>query len=194
MRLWIPAAAVLAALALGCDAEKPAETTPTPAPADKSQTEPVGDAKIAEAMAKLGRPQDVPGKPTMAGGAPAIASGSVDPFAPLSPTPELDKAIADAEKSGDKKALAAAYAKRGAFRTREDDKAGQRVKYRAALSDFRKAVKLDPANEQATSGKGEIETIYSSMGRPIPSDAECDEVSKTGKYTPKEGEGAPALK
>ena len=171
MRLWIPVAVVvLAALSSGCDSEKKA-VLPEPPPV----------APVSP----------VPAKPV--GGAPA-PSGTQDPYAPLSPTPELDRAIADGLKAGDKKTLAAAYAKRGTFRTREDSKAGQRVKYRAALSDFRKAVNLDPKNAEASGGKTEIETIYSGMGRPIPGDAECDAVSKTGTYTPKPGEGAPAVK
>ena len=96
----------------------------------------------------------------------------------------MDKAIADAKASGDKKKLAAAYAVRGDYRTNEDAKAGQRVKYRAALSDYRNAIKADKGNEQATAGKSQIEQIYTMMGRPIPSVAECDKVSETGTYKP----------
>ena len=115
-------------------------------------------------------------------------AGATDPFAPLSKTPELDEKIAKAEKGTDKKAVAAAYARRGMFRMRDDDKAGQRVKYRAALSDFRKALKADPESVEAKLGKEQIESIYSGMGRPIPSEAEADEVSRTGTYKPKTGE------
>ena len=115
-------------------------------------------------------------------------AGATDPFAPLSKTPELDEKISKAEKGPDKKAIAAAYASRGTFRMKEDDKAGQRVKYRAALSDYRKALKADPENAEAKLGKGTIEEIYTGMGRPIPSEAEADEVSRTGTYKPKQGE------
>lgn len=167
MRFWFPVAVALALLAAaGCSPEKPS----TEAPA-KTETA----AAPAAGTAPTGAPA----------GAPA-AGGDADAYAPLSPSPDLDKAIADAEKAGDKKKLAAAYARRGAFRTREDDKAGQRVKYRAALSDFRKALEADPKNEDARSGKSEIEQIYTMMGREIPSAEECDEVSRTGKYTPKD--------
>lgn len=140
-----------------------------------------------------------PAKPEAAAPSPEVApspdaaaagpmAGATDPYAPLSKTPELDKKIADAEKSGDKKATAAAYAERGMFRMKDDDKAGQRVKYRGALSDFRKALKLDSSNTDAQFGKEQIEGIYTGMGRPIPSEAEADEVSKTGTYKPKPGE------
>lgn len=111
-------------------------------------------------------------------------AGDGDAYAPLSPTPEMDKAIADAKSSGDKKKLAAAYAVRGDYRTNEDAKAGQRVKYRAALSDYRNAIKADKGNEQAVAGKTQIEQIYTMMGRPIPSVEECDKVSETGTFKP----------
>ncbi|MFM7320648.1 MAG: hypothetical protein ACKO5K_03860 [Armatimonadota bacterium] len=117
--------------------------------------------------------------------AAGAAAGADDAYAPLTPTPDLDKAIADAAGAKDNKALSDAYAARGAYRTRGDEKAGQRVKYRAALSDFRKALEANPKNADAKAGKNEIEQIYTMMGRPIPTPAECDEVSKTGKYTPK---------
>jgi hypothetical protein len=96
----------------------------------------------------------------------------------------LDKAIVKAKDAGDKKKLAAAYAARGDFRTNEDPKAGQRVKYRAALSDYRNALKIDKNNEQALAGKTQIEQIYTMMGRPIPSVEECDKVSETGTFKP----------
>lgn len=115
-------------------------------------------------------------------------AGATDPYAPLSKTPELDKKIADAEKSQDKTAIAKAYTERGMFRMKDDDKAGQRVKYRGALADFRQALKADPKNVEALAAKSEIESIYTGMGRPIPSEAEADEVSKTGTYKPKTGE------
>lgn len=118
----------------------------------------------------------------------APMAGATDPYAPLSKTPELDAKIAEAEKGTDKKAVASAYAARGMFRMKDDDKAGQRVKYRGALSDFRKALKLDAENAEAKLGKDQIESIYTGMGRPIPSEAEADEVSRTGTYTPKKGE------
>lgn len=119
------------------------------------------------------------GAPAPAGGGGAAAAppmmgmmgggggGASDPSAPLSKTPKLDENIAAALKKGDKKAIADAYAKRGTFRM-YDDKAGTRIKYRAALDDYRKALKADPANPEATKNKKTIEDVYRSMGRPIP--------------------------
>lgn len=90
-----------------------------------------------------------------------------NPTAPLTPTPALDKKIADAEKAGDKKIIAVAYAQRGTARM-TDEASGPRVKYRAALDDYRKALAADPKNAEATKNKKQIEDIYTSMGRPIP--------------------------
>lgn len=98
-------------------------------------------------------------------GGPMMGGG--DPMAPLTATPELDTAIKAAEGKSDKKAIAAAYAKRGYARM-TDDNAGQRIKYRMALEDFRVALQNDPYNAQAKQSKATIEEIYTSMGRPIP--------------------------
>ena len=84
----------------------------------------------------------------------------------LTPTPALDKKIADAQ-GGDKKKLAQAYTARGTFRM-NDTAAAPRVIYRAALSDYRQALKLDPTNKEAQANTALIESIYKSMGRPIP--------------------------
>ncbi len=124
-------------------------------------------------------------KPPAPTGTIPMGGASDDAYAPLSPSPELDQAIEAAVASKDNKKIAEAYTTRGAYRTRGDEKAGQRVKYRAALSDFRKALELDPKNIDAAAGKNEIEQIYTMMGREIPSPEECDEVSRTGRYTPK---------
>jgi hypothetical protein len=103
--------------------------------------------------------------------ATAPFAGMGAPDAPLTPTPEMDKKIAEAEKGTDKKALAAAYADRGTFRMNDED-AGAKVKYRAALDDYRKALDADPQNEEAKKNKEMIESIYKSMGRPIPGEEE----------------------
>jgi len=126
----------------------------------------------------------VPATSSPSAAAPAAATAD-DAYAPLTPTPDLDKAIEVAIKSKDKKKVAEAYTARGAYRTRGDEKAGQRVKYRAALSDFRKALEAEPMHIEAKAGKNEIEQIYTMMGRPIPTPEECDEVSRTGRYAPK---------
>ncbi len=144
----------------------PARTVPTvggrvapPGPPATSQPPMAGESNAA-----------VPGAPPagMTGG--PIAGGPMsggDPMAPMTPTPELDKAIQDATAKGDKKRLAAAYAGRG-FSRMYDDKAGQRVRYRMALKDFRVALQNDPNNDKAKTNKKKIEDIYASMGRPVP--------------------------
>lgn len=99
-------------------------------------------------------------------GGPMMA-GQTPPNAPLTKTPEMDQAIATADKGKDKKAIAAAYAARGTFRM-NDAAAGARIKYKAALEDYRKALAADPTNAEAKSNKEIIEGIYKSMGRPIP--------------------------
>jgi len=120
-----------------------------------------GAANAPAAMAAGG------GEAPYAGGQKA-PGGDVSPEAPLSPTPGLDAKIAQAEKSGDKKAISAAYTERGSTRM-YDERAGRRVKYRAALDDFRKAVAADPTNDTAKSAKETIESIYQSMHKEIPS-------------------------
>ena len=124
-------------------------------------------------------PGAMPPGPASAGGVPPMAGAGAggapftggamggDPNAPISPSPDLDKKIAAAEKGGDKKAIGVAYTERGAARL-YDEKAGARTKYRAALEDFRKALAADPTNKNAKASKDTIESIYKEMGRPIP--------------------------
>ncbi|MBC7806303.1 MAG: hypothetical protein H7145_09140 [Akkermansiaceae bacterium] len=114
-----------------------------------------------------GPPSGAGAPPGPAAGGPMMGGGGGDPMAPLTPTPELDKAIQAAEAKADKKSIAAAYASRGYSRM-TDDNAGQRIKYRKALEDFRVALKNDPANAKAKQNMEVIEQIYTSMGRPIP--------------------------
>jgi Spy/CpxP family protein refolding chaperone len=142
-----------------------------------------GQQKTAEGEAPYGAPANSAASPAPAAspadtgavaGGPGgmMPMGGGDPMAPLTPTPELDQKIADAEKGADKKAVAAAYAARGTFRM-NDDNAGQRVKYREALADYRKALAADPANAEAKQNKEMIESIYRSMGRPIPGEEDA---------------------
>jgi hypothetical protein len=100
---------------------------------------------------------------------PPMMGGMPDMSAPLTPTPEMDKEVADANGSGDKKRIAAAYTKRGLFRM-NDAKAGTRVKYRASLSDLRKALAAEPGNSEAAAAKKQIEDIYAQLGRPVPTE------------------------
>jgi len=88
----------------------------------------------------------------------------------LSPTPDLDAEIAKLSKSpGSAKELSAVYGQRGDARMM-DPVASPHIKYGAALSDYRKALALDPTNKQAASNKAMIESIYRGLGRPIPTD------------------------
>jgi hypothetical protein len=152
----------------GCSTnEAPAEpSTPVPAEAVKVTTTP---APVPDAEDHTGH-DHAAGEGDAAPEAPAApfaGGGSAGADAPLSPTPELDKKIEETEAGKDKKAAAAALAARGTFRM-NDDKAGAKVKYRAALDDYRKALALDPENKEAKSSKEMIESIYKSMGRPVP--------------------------
>ena len=170
----VVAGALFAAASLfttGCD-PKPADSGTPAAPYGNAAPSPSASPAPAEA------PPVAANVPAMAGGAPSSSApggpvgaapfmGMGDPTAPLTATPAMDKAIADAEKGTDKKAIAAAYTARGIFRM-NDDKAGARVKYRASLDDYRAALKADPTNADAKKNKEMIEGIYKSMGRPIP--------------------------
>ncbi|GAB4463224.1 MAG: hypothetical protein OHK0029_31490 [Armatimonadaceae bacterium] len=166
------AMATAVAITAGCTLQEAEEPTATPAPMaanpgmePTASEAPTTGERTAEASTE-GAPAGPAGAP-MAGGAPMM--GMADPRAPLSPTPEMDEKIETATKSGDKAKLAAAYTERGLFRM-YDDKAGARVKYRAALSDFRKALAAQPDNTEAQKAKKQIEDIYQSMGMPIPSE------------------------
>ena len=171
-------AALSGALMSGCTQTTEAPTTVASAPAPVEAAPPAAkeSAPAIPAGATAGPDTTTPPGPSAAGGAPAMLGGGNAPFAggmggdpnaPLSPSPELDKKVADAEKSKDKKAISAAYTERGAARM-YDEKAGARTKYKGALEDFRKALVADPTNKDAKASKDTIESIYTSMGRPIP--------------------------
>ena len=108
-----------------------------------------------------------PALPPAGAAGPMMGMGGGSPTTPLTPTPELDTKVAMAEKAGSKPAIAAAYAERGTYRM-NDANAGARTKYRAALDDYRQALKADPTNAEAKHNKDLIEGIYKQMGRPIP--------------------------
>ena len=106
------------------------------------------------------------------GGAAAAANVAAGTEKPPVETPELDaqvdKALAKAKSASasaaDKLAAAKAYLERGNFFYNAQDK---RL-YRYALGDFRRALKFDPENKEAKEKIGTIESIYESLGRPIP--------------------------
>ena len=105
--------------------------------------------------------------------APA-AGGGVDAGAakPSVNTAELDakiekadaKAKAGAASDADKKAAAAAYVERGNVYY----SAGSPALYKFALGDFRRALRYDPANDEARAKLDQIVQIYQSLGRPVP--------------------------
>jgi hypothetical protein len=166
MRNALLAAGALGLLLSGCSTNE--------APADPATPETAATPQAAATAASEDKAEDHTGHDhatapsTPESGAPvAPFAGGGAPTAPLTPTPELDVKIEKAGKAGDEKALAAALAERGTFRM-NDDNAGAKVKYRAALDDYRKALEADPKNEDAAKNKKMIEDIYTSMGRPIP--------------------------
>ena len=80
----------------------------------------------------------------------------------------IEKAAAKANQPGasaaDKKAAAEAYVARGNVYY----EAGQPRLYKFALADFRRALRLQPDNAEAKGKLDMIESIYRSMGRPVP--------------------------
>ncbi|MDX1933690.1 MAG: hypothetical protein SFU56_13920 [Capsulimonadales bacterium] len=146
---------------LGMESRSPAGPTSTQG-SPSVESSPGASPSVEAGTMQAGGPGGV-----MPQGAPGAMPGMAMASAPLTKTPELDQKIADAEKGKDKKKIAAAYAERGTFRM-NDDAAGARVKYRAALEDYRKAQAADPGNAEAAGNKKMIEDIYKSMGRPVP--------------------------
>jgi cell pole-organizing protein PopZ len=157
----LPAALVALSLCAACgstqqSASNAANTAPAPAQ-NRAQT--VAVPPVASAH----------GDNAVAPAAPA-APASADK--PSLATPELDakieKAEAKAKAAGasdaDKKAAAAAYVERAnVYYT-----AQQPSLYKFALGDFRRALRYDPANEDARGKLDQIVSIYQSMGRPVP--------------------------
>lgn len=112
------------------------------------------------------------------GGGGAANSGSPPPGGPSAPdkppvaTPELDEKIEKAEakakaasaSAADKQAAAAAHMARGNYYYNAQD---TRL-YRYALGDFRRALRYEPGNAEAKEKIEMIESIYRSLGRPVP--------------------------
>ncbi len=165
---------VLAAAASGCSKRTASEATDTVSPANTAPATnttptvggvPADDHQVEHG--KPGSPQDPSALERPLTGQVVIPPGMTPGASGLTPTPALDQKIAKAERSGGKKSLAAAYAERGQARL-NDDAAAPRAKYPAALQDFRRALKLDPANAEAKRSADTIVAIYKSMGRPVP--------------------------
>ena len=165
-RISLIASLAFVGIAAGCGSKPPeyvAVSSSNAAPATAPPLTQSGQLAPSGAPSAAGQPSQPPGTISMPPGMSVGAAGN------LTPTPELDAKIASLQKSGkDKTALAAAYADRG-YERMMDDPAAPRIKYRAALQDFRTALKYDPTNEKAKTNKDMIESIYKSMHRPIPS-------------------------
>ena len=159
-------ALTLCLLAAACSGNPPANT------ARQNSTSNTASATEARSDSTSGA-----GAPSVAsshgGGDSAVApsGASATEKAPVE-TPELDakveKAEAKAKASGasaaDKQAAAAARMERGNFYYNSQDK---RL-YRYALGDFRHALRYEPGNAEAKEKIEMIESIYKSLGRPVP--------------------------
>lgn len=129
-------------------------------------------------VAHSSSPSTFPAQPPL-GQAPADSSGAYPAAAPRVPggtpieTSAYDTEIKRLEQAVSKRAndaqaqqaLASAYATRAARLT-------EAQQYRAALGDWRRAIKLDPANEQAQDMIATITGIMESMNRPVPAPGE----------------------
>lgn len=161
--------AALAVTACG-DAPKPVSQAPAGQPAGGYGSTPGGGTTATPA-----------GSQAPAGGAPA-AMEIKDPVtdAKLAEvlTPEMKEMVEKVKKAQSaydanktdakaKSGLAAAKLTYGNA-LRDSEKLPFSIKYRAALKMYRQVLELDPQNKEATEKKTEIESIYKSMGRPIP--------------------------
>jgi hypothetical protein len=158
--------AALAVTACG-DAPKPvASSTPT---------------TPAGGTAPAGGPMTPAGGGQTPGGAPAaveIKDPVTDAKLAEMLTPEMKEMVEkvkkaqtayDANKS-DAKAKAALAAAKLTYGNalRDSEKLPFNIKYKAALKMYRQVLELDPQNKETIEKKTEIESIYKSMGRPIP--------------------------
>jgi tetratricopeptide (TPR) repeat protein len=150
---FISAACGLALLALeACGGSAPVASNQQPtAPANSAATsnaQTTQSAPVAAASPK--------GSTTAAGGEPVDTSKYDAEIKRLE-----EKAKKNAADQGTRLALAKAYTDRG------DALTGVR-QYRAALGDYRRALRNDPNNEQAQQMSGTIISILKSMGRDVP--------------------------
>jgi tetratricopeptide (TPR) repeat protein len=151
---FISAACCLALLALkGCGGSVPVATNQqATAPANRTATANVQNTPSAPAAAASPRSSTT----AAAGGEPVDTSKYDAEIKRLE-----EKAKKGSTDQGTRLALAKAYTERG------DALTGVR-QYRAALGDYRRALRNDPNNEQAQQMSGTIISILKSMGRDIP--------------------------
>jgi hypothetical protein len=164
MRLFIlPLALIAAALLSGaCGSSEQS----------KSDT---GQQHLPAATIKQPSQQTTTAVPTNDAPPVSVAHGGVPPSSGPSGGPDtsaLDKKIEQSEakakapgaKQADKLAAATAYLERANIFYN----AGQPTLYKFALRDFRRTLRYDPNNTEASEKQGQIVQIYQSMGRPVP--------------------------
>jgi hypothetical protein len=154
---------LLAAIALGCN------TAATPVPQNTANSVPSNRTSERPQTAIAHGPQE--GTPPAAtGDAPKSKwSQSGDPI----DTKELDTAVAAAEKAlsakpadaAAKKALGTAYFQRAVALT-------DARQYASALGDYRRTLKYDPSNAEASEWIERIISIYASINRASPAEGE----------------------
>ncbi|HZB45684.1 MAG TPA: hypothetical protein VE360_10590 [Pyrinomonadaceae bacterium] len=150
-----------------CGGGPPADTARRNSNADApaANTAPAANASVPPVASSHG------GGTANAGGSPAPGAAAAPDKPPVA-TPELDEKIEKAEakaraagaSAADKQAAAAARMARGNFYYSAQD---TRL-YRYALGDFRRALRYEPDNAEAKEKIEMIESIYRSLGRPIP--------------------------
>lgn len=161
--------AALAVMACG-DAPKPVSQTTPGQPAGGYGSTPGGGTTATPA-----------GSQAPAGGAPAAVEIK-DPVTDVKLaemlTPDMKEMVEKVKKAqtaydgnkADAKAKSALVAAKLTYGNalRDSEKLPFSVKYRAALKMYRQVLELDPQNKETIEKKTEIESIYKSMGRPIP--------------------------
>jgi tetratricopeptide (TPR) repeat protein len=154
--ILINAACCLALLALGgCGGSAPVATNQqATAPADRAATSNAQNTQGAPVAAASPRASTTT---TAAGGGEPVDTSKYD--AEIKRLEE--KAKKGSADQGTRLALSKAYTDRG------DALTGVR-QYRAALGDYRRALRNDPNNEQAQQMSGTIISILKSMGRDVP--------------------------
>lgn len=172
---FTPALAVLLLFAQCGGGDRPAETARqnTNAGAPAASNAPAGNTAPPSVASSHGGASanganSSNAAPANPGAAPGAAASDKAPVA----TPDLDEKIEKAEaKAGgagasaaDKQAAAAARMARGNFYYNAQD---TRL-YRYALGDFRRALRYEPGNAEAKEKIEMIESIYRSLGRPVP--------------------------
>lgn len=151
--LWCGAACCFAVLALGaCGGSAPTATT-TNQNATSTNQATISNTQSARTPAVTASPKAV----TTASGGEFVDTSKYDA--------EIKRLEEKAKKNPSDQATRSALAK--AYTDRGDALTGVR-QYRAALGDYRRALRFDPNNGQAQQMAGTIVGILKSMGRDVP--------------------------